>query len=164
MQLAGSKATLASCLAPSQHRVYAHPTHPASRPLPAQVYALAVLPQLLPTLHTWSEVGLLCCASAARMRNAGGSLAAVLHRSQVGTCTKGKPLTTPTHLLPCRRGPQVSGKVLGGADLFLQGVLAPPGGLPDFLAGSPRSLSVPGNPCPFAGGARQPEGSLSAWS
>ncbi|KAL4422679.1 hypothetical protein ABPG75_008876 [Micractinium tetrahymenae] len=65
------------------------------------VYALAVLPQLLPTLHTWSEV---------------------------------------------------SGKVLGGADLFLQGVLAPPGGLPDFLAGSPRSLSVPGNPIPFAVG------------
>jgi translation initiation factor 2D len=69
-----------------------------------QVYALAVLPGLLPSLHTWSEV---------------------------------------------------SGKVLGGADLFLQGVLAPPGGggsLPDFLANSPRSLAVPGNPVPFAGG------------
>ncbi|EFN52364.1 hypothetical protein CHLNCDRAFT_138791 [Chlorella variabilis] len=65
------------------------------------VYALAVAPQLLPTLHTWSEV---------------------------------------------------SGKVLGGADLFLQGVLAPAGGLPDFLAGSARSLSVPGQPIPFAVG------------
>ncbi|KAI7845764.1 hypothetical protein COHA_000678 [Chlorella ohadii] len=65
------------------------------------VYALAVLPQLLPQLHTWSEV---------------------------------------------------SGKVLGGADLFLQGVLVPQGGLPDFLAGSPRSLCVPGNPIPFAVG------------
>ena len=42
-------------------------------------------------------------------------------------------------------------QVLGGADLFLQGVLAPQGGLPDFLAGSARSLSVPGNPVPFAG-------------
>ncbi|PRW32977.1 Eukaryotic translation initiation factor 2D [Chlorella sorokiniana] len=65
------------------------------------VYALAVLPQLLPQLHTWSEV---------------------------------------------------SGKVLGGADLFLQGVLMPQGGLPDFLAGSPRTLCVPGNPTPFAVG------------
>lgn len=46
---------------------------------------------------------------------------------------------------------QVSGKVLGGSDLFLQGVLAPQGGLPDFLAGSPRALCVPGQPIPFAG-------------
>lgn len=38
------------------------------------------------------------------------------------------------------------------ADLFLQGVLAPAGGLPDFLAGSARSLSVPGQPIPFAVG------------
>lgn len=38
-----------------------------------------------------------------------------------------------------------------GADLFLQGVLPPPGGLPDFLAGSDRALAVPGNPIPFAG-------------
>lgn len=52
--------------------------------------------------------------------------------------------------------------MLGGADLFLQGVLAPPGGLPDFLAGSPRSLSVPGNPIPFAGGVMQPGGGFGA--
>ena len=45
--------------------------------------------------------------------------------------------------------------MLGGADLFLQGVLAPQGGLPDFLAGSPRALCVPGQPVPFAG-APQP--------
>ncbi|KAL4852879.1 Eukaryotic translation initiation factor 2D [Chlorella vulgaris] len=65
------------------------------------VYALALVPTLLPRIHTW---------------------------------------------------PEVSGKVLGGADLFLQGVLQPPGGLPDFLAGSARSLAVPGNPIPFAVG------------
>jgi translation initiation factor 2D len=69
--------------------------------MPLQVYALALVPTLLPCIHTW---------------------------------------------------PEVSGKVLGGADLFLQGVLQPPGGLPDFLAGSARSLAVPGNPIPFAVG------------
>lgn len=45
---------------------------------------------------------------------------------------------------------EVSPKLLGGADLFLQGVLAPDGGLPDFLAGATRSVCVKGNPCPFA--------------
>ncbi|GAB4820011.1 hypothetical protein N2152v2_007057 [Parachlorella kessleri] len=40
--------------------------------------------------------------------------------------------------------------ILGGADLFLQGVLAQPGGLGDWLAGSARSVTVPGNPAPFA--------------
>lgn len=48
-----------------------------------QVYALAVLPQLLPQLHTWSEI---------------------------------------------------SGKMLGGADLFLQGVLVPQVGWAAWLA------------------------------
>lgn len=47
---------------------------------------------------------------------------------------------------------EVSSKLLGGADLFLQGVLVPPGGLGNFLAGSVRSISVPGNPVPFAVG------------
>lgn len=42
-----------------RHRQCTTPTLPCI--LPMQVYALAVLPQLLPTLHTWSEVGLLCC-------------------------------------------------------------------------------------------------------
>lgn len=48
---------------------------------------------------------------------------------------------------------EVSGKVLQGADLFLQGVLVPKGGFePPFLAGSVRALKVPGNPIPFAVG------------
>jgi len=55
-------------------------------------------------------------------------------------------------LLPTlHTGPEVSSKILGGADLFLQGVLIPEGGmLEPFLAGSIRSVSVPGNPIPFA--------------
>jgi translation initiation factor 2D len=66
------------------------------------VYALALLPAMLPVLHTYSEV---------------------------------------------------SPKVLGGADPFLQGLLLPEGGAPpDFLAGSARALAVPGNPVPFAVG------------
>lgn len=48
---------------------------------------------------------------------------------------------------------EVSGKVLGGADLFLQGLLVPGGGpLPGFLANSVQALCVPGNPAPFAVG------------
>ncbi len=43
-------------------------------------------------------------------------------------------------------------QILGGADLFLQGVLSPPGGLGDWLAGTARTVLVPGNPVPFAVG------------
>lgn len=65
------------------------------------MYALALIPHLVPTLYTYSEV---------------------------------------------------SSKVFGGADLFLQGVISPAGGVEPFLAGSVRSVSVPGNPTPFAVG------------
>ena len=65
------------------------------------MYALAAVPHLLPSLHTWSEV---------------------------------------------------SAKIISGADLFLQGVLVPEGGVAPFLVGSARSISVPGNPVPFAVG------------
>lgn len=47
---------------------------------------------------------------------------------------------------------EVSSKIIGGADLFLQGVLVPEGGLEPFLMGSARSICVPGNPIPFAVG------------
>ena len=48
---------------------------------------------------------------------------------------------------------EVSTKVLGGADLFLQGIIVPDGGFdPPFLVGSIRSICVPGNPIPFAVG------------
>lgn len=43
-------------------------------------------------------------------------------------------------------------QILGGADLFLQGVLAPEGGLGDWLAGSVRTVTIPGNHIPFAVG------------
>ncbi|KAL6770629.1 hypothetical protein ACKKBF_B32020 [Auxenochlorella protothecoides x Auxenochlorella symbiontica] len=47
----------------------------------------------------------------------------------------------------------VSDKVLGGADLFLQGLILPTDQpIPAFLAGSVRALCVPGNPIPFAVG------------
>ncbi|KDD76084.1 hypothetical protein H632_c363p1 [Helicosporidium sp. ATCC 50920] len=47
---------------------------------------------------------------------------------------------------------EVSGRILGGADLFLQGVIASPENPPEFLANSVRTLGVPGNPIPFAVG------------
>lgn len=48
---------------------------------------------------------------------------------------------------------QVSSKLLNGADLFLQGIILPsdpPEGLDEFLVGSVRSVTVAGNPVPFA--------------
>ena len=46
-------------------------------------------------------------------------------------------------------------QVLGGADLFLQGLIVPQGGLGDFSAGDLRAVSVPGNPFPFAVGTME---------
>jgi hypothetical protein len=43
-----------------------------------------------------------------------------------------------------------SGQVLGGADLFLQGLIVPPGGLGEWSAGDVRALAIPENPFPFA--------------
>ena len=42
------------------------------------------------------------------------------------------------------------GQVLGGADLFLQGLIVPPGGLGQFSAGDVRAVAIPQNPFPFA--------------
>ncbi|CAL8464144.1 g3679 [Coccomyxa elongata] len=50
---------------------------------------------------------------------------------------------------------EVSSKVLGGADLFLQGLIVPDGGLGDFSAGDLRAVSIPGNPFPFAVGTME---------
>lgn len=47
---------------------------------------------------------------------------------------------------------EVSPKVLGGADLMLPGVIAPPEGLPEFDAGEIMVLRIPDNPHPFAVG------------
>lgn len=46
-------------------------------------------------------------------------------------------------------------QVLGGADLFLQGFIVPAGGLGDFSEGDVRTLSVLGNPYPFAVGVME---------
>ncbi|BDA49270.1 Eukaryotic translation initiation factor 2D [Coccomyxa sp. Obi] len=50
---------------------------------------------------------------------------------------------------------EVSPKVLGGADLFLQGLIVPDGGLGDFSVGDLRAVSIPGNPFPFAVGTTE---------
>ncbi|CAK0786334.1 hypothetical protein CVIRNUC_009547 [Coccomyxa viridis] len=47
---------------------------------------------------------------------------------------------------------EVSPKVLGGADLFLQGLIVPEGGLGYFSAGDHRVVCIPQNPHPFAVG------------
>lgn len=62
-------------------------------------------------------------------------------------------------------GPQV----LGGADLFLQGLIVPNGGLGDFASGDLRSVRIPQSTFPFAVGTlevRWPACSpvLSCWS
>ena len=44
-------------------------------------------------------------------------------------------------------------QVLGGADLFLQGLVVPDEGLPPFSAGELMSISIPGNTFPFALGS-----------
>ena len=43
-------------------------------------------------------------------------------------------------------------QVLGGADLFLQGVIVPEEGLGSFSAGDLRVIKIPDNPYPFAVG------------
>ena len=49
----------------------------------------------------------------------------------------------------------VSLQVLGGADLFLQGLIVPDGGLGHFSAGDLRAVSIPGNAFPFAVGTME---------
>lgn len=46
-------------------------------------------------------------------------------------------------------------QVLGGADLFLAGVIVPPEGLPQFATGQPMAVRVPGHPFPFAVGVME---------
>lgn len=46
-------------------------------------------------------------------------------------------------------------QVLGGADLFLQGVIVGDGGLPPFKVGDAMALSVPGHPLSFAVGTME---------
>lgn len=45
--------------------------------------------------------------------------------------------------------------MLGGADLFLQGLIVQDGGLGDFSAGDLRAVAIPGNPYPFAVGTME---------
>ncbi len=47
-------------------------------------------------------------------------------------------------------------QVLGGADLFLQGLIVPSFGLGELVAGEVRTISIPGNRYPFAGAQMQP--------
>lgn len=46
-------------------------------------------------------------------------------------------------------------QVLGGADLFLAGVIAPPEGLPHFSTGQLMAVRVLGHPLPFAVGVME---------
>ncbi|CAL5226777.1 g9634 [Coccomyxa viridis] len=50
---------------------------------------------------------------------------------------------------------EVSPKVLGGADLFLQGLITPEGGLGHFSAEDLRAVSIPQNAYPFAVGTME---------
>ena len=48
---------------------------------------------------------------------------------------------------------EVSPRILGGADLMLQGVIPPPAGLGDFDEGDKRSVALPNNHLPFGVGS-----------
>ncbi|KAL3513308.1 hypothetical protein ACH5RR_026025 [Cinchona calisaya] len=50
------------------------------------------------------------------------------------------------------KGGEVSRYVLGGADLMFPGIYIPAEGLPNFLAGEPWAVKVPGNPASIAVG------------
>ncbi|KAK3031467.1 hypothetical protein RJ639_036527 [Escallonia herrerae] len=50
------------------------------------------------------------------------------------------------------KGGEVSGFIIGGADLMFPGINIPADGLPSFLAGEPWAVKVPGNPAPIAVG------------
>lgn len=56
------------------------------------------------------------------------------------------------HLLPSfiLKGGEVSRYVIGGADLMFPGISIDSEGLPEFLAGQPWAVKVPGNPAPIA--------------
>ena len=62
----------------------------------------------------------------------------------------------PNMLQPLFTYSEVSPKVLGGADLFLQGLIVPSCGLGELVAGEVRTISIPGNRYPFAGTQMQP--------
>ncbi|KAL4559634.1 hypothetical protein LXL04_031777 [Taraxacum kok-saghyz] len=59
------------------------------------------------------------------------------------------------HLLPAfiLKGGEVSRYMIGGADLMFPGISIDSEGLPEFLAGQPWAVKVPGNPAPFAVGS-----------
>ncbi|KAK1436649.1 hypothetical protein QVD17_02431 [Tagetes erecta] len=59
------------------------------------------------------------------------------------------------HLLPAfiLKGGEVSRYVIGGADLMFPGINISAEGLPEFLAGEPWAVMVPGNPAPIAVGS-----------
>ncbi len=59
----------------------------------------------------------------------------------------------PHALQPLFTHSEVSPRILGGADLMLQGVIAPEGGLGDWEADDKRCVSVPGNPYGFGVGS-----------
>ena len=57
-------------------------------------------------------------------------------------------------LLPSHHLSKIPGclQVLGGADLFLQGIIVPQEGLGSFSVGDLRVIKIPDNPYPFAVG------------
>ncbi|XP_071686397.1 uncharacterized protein [Rutidosis leptorrhynchoides] len=59
------------------------------------------------------------------------------------------------HLLPAfiLKGGEVSRYVIGGADLMFPGIYITEEGLPEFSAGEPWAVIVPGNPAPIAVGS-----------
>ena len=57
----------------------------------------------------------------------------------------------------------VPAQVLGGADLFFQGLIVPSCGLGEWVAGEVRTISIPGNRYPFAGAQLQPAHAASRW-
>jgi hypothetical protein len=53
-------------------------------------------------------------------------------------------------------------QILGGADLFLQGVVLADGGMPQFVEGDLMAIKVAGNPFPFAVGTMEVSSDVAA--
>lgn len=114
------------------------------------VYALCKCPQIIETLYTYSEV-------SPKVRPVYLLSSPEYYHALFLTTSQGMQCSVPDECMHCSLGIELvcHVQVLGGADLFLQGLIVPDGGLGDFSAGDLRAVSVPGNPYPFAVGTME---------
>ena len=104
------------------------------------MYALWMCPKLLPTLFTHSEVSPKVSTTTSRCRSVMQTWSILMLHVENDICMP--------HTASCMQ-------VLGGADLFLQGLIVPEQGLGNFAAGDLMLASIPHNQYPFAIGVME---------